>query len=298
MRIDWKALAHPPRCAFVSTGFVAILFALLVAIAPRDARATERSIVLSPVMATSWEFVVPGTGVRARRNLGVGFWQRASGAKPGVGSDYVSTMEYQLPEAAPGQVRHATFQMSGRPSQCVGNEPVVIEVLGYAGNGKAEQADASAGSPVARMSAGCGDQHAFGQAVDVTALVRQLSVSSGVRHVGFAVRKGNHRQGPGLFELAPGKLTVVISDVAMSARAPATPAATGAVAQPTARLSPTPSTPMPAAVPSARTAMATPAAKPAPATAAKPSAAGTATPATTHAASPAPATTAKKVAEK
>jgi hypothetical protein len=297
MPIDWKALSRQPLCALASAGFVATVLMLLVAVAPRDARAAERSIVLSPVMALSWEFVVPGTGARARRNLGVGFWQRASGAKPGVGSDYVSTMEYQLPEAAPGQVRHATFQFSGRPSQCVGNEPVVIEVLGYAGNGKSEQGDASAGSPVARMSAGCGDQHAFTQPVDVTALVRQLTVASGVRHIGFAVRKGNHRQGAGLFELAPGKLTVVISDVAMSARAPATPAAAGVVAQPSARTSATPSTSMPAAAPSAHAAMATPATKPAP-TAAKPTATGSATTAATHAAPTTPGSTTKKVAEK
>ena len=53
--------------------------------------------------------------------------------------------------------------------------------------------------------------------------MRQQSVASGVRYVGFNVRKANNRQGPGLFELAPGKLTVVLAD-----EAAVTPAAAAA----------------------------------------------------------------------
>ena len=33
-----------------------------------------------------------------------------------------------------------------------------------------------------------------------------------MRFVGFNVRKANNRQGPGLFALAPGTLTVVLAD--------------------------------------------------------------------------------------
>jgi hypothetical protein len=127
----------------------------------------------------------------------VGFWQRASGAKPGVGANYVSAIEYQLPEAAPARVRSASFQFSGKPSQCVGNEPVVVEVHAYAGDGRADVADTQAGSRVAQLSADCSDTAAFARPIDVTAIVRQLSVASGVRHVGFNIRKGNNRQGPG-----------------------------------------------------------------------------------------------------
>lgn len=178
--------------------------------------AADRPIAVSPVMAMSWEFVVPGSTVRGRPTLGVGFWQRASGAKPGVGSNYVATMEYQLPEAAPQRVRSASFQFSGRPAQCVGAEPVVVAVYAYAGNGKGEQSDALAGSPVAQLSADCTDNAAFARPIDVTAIVRQLSVPAGVRHVGFNVRKANNRQGPGIFNLAAGKLTVVLADQAVA----------------------------------------------------------------------------------
>jgi len=191
--------------------------------------ATDRSIPLSPVLQSSWEFVTPGTGARLRPHMGVGFWQRASGAKPGVGANYVSAIEYQLPEAAPARVRSASFQFSGRPSQCVGSEPVVIEVFAYAGNGKAEVGDTQAGSHVARFSANCTDNPAFARPIDVTAIVRQLSVPSGIRHVGFNIRKGNNRQGPGLFDLTAGKLTVVLADhpvgEAPMARAPGAPPA-------------------------------------------------------------------------
>src|SRR5262245_8869445 len=83
-----------------------------------SARAADRAIALHPIVATSWEYVTPGTQVVPRRPLGVGFWQRASGAKPGVGANYVSSMEYQLPEAMPTRVRSATFQFSGKASQC------------------------------------------------------------------------------------------------------------------------------------------------------------------------------------
>ena len=186
------------------------------ALAPGACLATDRSIAVSPALQTSWEFVTPGTGARQRPQLGVGFWQRASGAKPGVGSNYVSAIEYQLPEAAPQRVRSASFQFSGKPSQCVGNEPVVVDVYAYTGDGKADVADTQAGSRVAQLSAGCSDNAAFSRPIDVTAIVRQLSVASGIRHVGFNIRKGNNRQGPGLFALTPGKLTVVLADQAVA----------------------------------------------------------------------------------
>lgn len=125
--------------------------ALVAALAPVAGQAADRTITVSPVMAMSWEFVVPGSVVRGRKTLGVGFWQRGSGAKPGVGADYVATMEYQLPEAAPAQVRSATFQFSGRQAQCTGAEAVVIEAYAYHGNGKGEQVDAQAGSRVAQV---------------------------------------------------------------------------------------------------------------------------------------------------
>jgi hypothetical protein len=53
----------------------------------------------------------------------------------------------------------------------------------------------------------------------VTAIVRQQAVASGVHFVGFNIRKANHRQGPGLFSLSAGKLTVVLADQDV-ARAP------------------------------------------------------------------------------
>ena len=187
--------------------------------------AADRPIAVSPAMQSSWEFVTPGTGARLRPHLGVGFWQRGSGAKPGVGANYVSAIEFQLPEAAPALVRSASFQFSGKPSQCVGAEPVVIDVYAYAGDGRSDAGDAHAGNRVAQMSASCIDNQAFARPIDVTAIVRQLSVASGVRHVGFNIRKGNNRQGPGLFALTAGKLTVVLSDRPLGqppqARAPA-----------------------------------------------------------------------------
>jgi hypothetical protein len=194
--------------------------------------ATDRAIAVPPVLQESWEFVTPGTGARLRPHLGVGFWQRGSGAKPGVGSNYVSALEYQLPEAAPARVRSASFQFSGKQSQCVGAEPVVIDVYAYAADGKAGVGDTSAGSRVAQLSANCADNPAFARPIDVTAIVRQLSAAAGVRHVGFNIRKANNRQGPGIFSLSAGKLTVVLSDqpLAQSAAAKSPAALPGAAA--------------------------------------------------------------------
>ena len=221
--------------------------------------AADRSIAVPPVVQGSWEFVTPGTGARLRPHLGVGFWQRGSGAKPGVGANYISAIEYQLPEAAPAQVRSATFQFSGKPSQCVGAEPVVIEVYAYAGDGRGDAGDAQAGSRIAQMSANCSDSQAFARPIDVTAIVRQLSIASGIRHVGFNIRKGNNRQGPGLFALNAGKLTVVLADHPLGPPPQArTPAAMPAV------VATTPS-PKPNAVVTAQRAVAAQAiAKPAP----------------------------------
>jgi hypothetical protein len=174
--------------------------------------------------AAHGEVVVGVRDARQRRapaHQAVGFWQRSSGAKAGVGANFVSVLEYQLPEAAPARVRSASFQFSGRPSQCVGAEPVVIDVYAYAADGKADVNDAKAGSRVTQLSADCTDKAAFSRPIDVTAIVRQQAVASGVRFVGFNIRKANNRQGPGLFDLSAGKLTVVLADQAMAAPAPA-----------------------------------------------------------------------------
>ena len=178
--------------------------------------AVDRAIPLSPVVSMSWGFLTPGTTVNPHRLPSVGFWQRSSGAKAGVGAVFVAAMEYQLPETPPSHVRSARFQFSGRQSQCSGAEPVVVDVYAYPANGKGEAADASAGTRVAQLRADCATNPAFNQPIDVTAIVRQLAVPAGVRHVGFNIRKANNRQGPGLFSLAAGKLTVVLADQAQA----------------------------------------------------------------------------------
>lgn len=181
--------------------------------------ATDRSIAVPAKVTMSWGYLTNSTAVKPSRTMGVGFWQRASGAKPGVGEVFASAMEYQLPEASPGRVRSATFQFSGRPSQCSGNEPVVVDVHAYSADGRADIADLTAGSRIAQLSAVCTDRAAFDRPIDVTKIVRQATVASGVRFVGFNVRKANDRQGPGLFDLSAGKLTVVLADQDMDKRA-------------------------------------------------------------------------------
>jgi hypothetical protein len=183
-----------------------------------ESRAVDRSIDVPAKVAVCWGFLTNSSATKQSRTLGVGFWQRASGAKPGVGAVFASAMEYQLPEAAPSRVRSATFRFSGRPSQCVGAEPVVVDVFAYVGDGRGEIGDMSAGSHIAQLSADCNDRAAFSRPIDVTNIVRQASVASGVRFVGFNVRKANNRQGPGLFDLTTGKLTVVIGDEVMDKR--------------------------------------------------------------------------------
>lgn len=228
------------------------LLLLTATLAPGAALAADRAIAVSPMVQSSWAFETHVSGARLRPHLAVGFWQRSSGAKPGVGANFVTALEYQLPEAAPARVRSATFQFSGKQSQCVGAEPVVIDVYAYAADGKALVSDTSAGTRVAQFSANCTDNPAFARPIDVTAIVRQLSVPAGVRHVGFNIRKANNRQGPGLFGLTAGKLTVVLSDQAVAqpplARSPgvAPGAAVVGAALPAAR---TAARPMPVAMP-------------------------------------------------
>lgn len=185
---------------------------LLGALATSTACAADHAIAPRPVVSMSWGYVTPGTAVKPHRNPAVGFWQRASGAKAGVGIVFVAAMEYQLPETPPSRVRSATFQLSGRQSQCSGAEPVAVDVYAYPGNGRSEVADATAGTRVAQLRAVCTTNPAFTESIDVTAIVRQLSVPAGIRHVGFNVRKANNRQGPGLFNLGAGRLTVVVAD--------------------------------------------------------------------------------------
>jgi hypothetical protein len=195
------------------------LLLFLTALASLPALAADRPIALNPVNDVAWEFVTPGTApARPRRGMAAGFWQRASGAKTGVGANFVGSVEFQLPEAAPARVRSATYQFSGRQSQCSGAEPVVFDVYAYAADGKADVGDASAGTKVAQLTADCRDNPAFTRPIDVTHIVRQLSVPAGVRHVGFNVRKANNRQGPSLFNFNPGHLTVVLADQEIAQR--------------------------------------------------------------------------------
>ena len=193
------------------------MFAITGVMASAAGSAADRSIAVPPAVKSSWAFETHASGARLRPHLAVGFWQRSSGAKPGVGANFVSVLEYQLPEAAPARVRSASLQFSGKPAslQCVGAEPVVIDVHAYAADGKADVSDATAGSRVAQLSADCNDKAAFSRPIDVTAIVRQQAVASGVRFVGFNIRKANNRQGAGLFDLTAGKLTVVLADQAV-----------------------------------------------------------------------------------
>jgi hypothetical protein len=242
------------------------LLLLLGALVSSTAVAADRAIPVPARLSMSWGYVTDTTKVDPHRNPAVGFWQRASGAKPGVGAVFVAAMEYQLPEAPASRLRSASFQFSGTPSQCAGAEPVVIDIYAYTGDGQSSVADATAGTKIAQMSADCTDRAAFSRPIDVTNIVRQTTVASGVRFVGFNMRKANNRQGPGLFALAAGKLTVVIADqdivqrplakaasapavgtapvvAAMSAAAPAPLPAAVAVARPAAAPTPAPKNP-------------------------------------------------------
>ena len=219
------------------------LLLLWSALVTTSAMATDRSISVPPKAAVCWGYLTNSTAVKQSRTLGVGFWQRASGAKPGVGEVFASAMEYQLPEVAPNRLRSATFQFSGKPSQCVGAEPVVVDVYAYVGDGKGQLADMTAGTKIAQLTADCTDHAAFSRPIDVSHIVRQTTVASGIRFVGFNVRKANNRQGPGLFALAAGKLTVVVADEPIDKRpmnqaaaaARATPAIQAAAATPPAK---------------------------------------------------------------
>jgi hypothetical protein len=187
------------------------------------ALAVDRQIAVNPVMSVTWSYSAGEPTVRTAqgRGLNAGFWQRSSGAKAGVGSNNVATIEFQLPEVAPARIRSARYEFSGVAIQCAGNEPVVFDVYAYAGDGKADIADATAGGRVAQLSADCRDKPAFARPIDVTNIVRQRSVPSGVRHVGFNIRKANNRLGPSFMGIHPGKLTIVVADQDVAKTVPA-----------------------------------------------------------------------------
>ena len=187
--------------------------ALAMALAA-PAFAVDRQIGVDPALTGSYSQLTGGAPSpwQVGRGLHVGYWQRSSGAAQGVGSNNIAIMEYQLPEVQPTRIRSAIFQFSGRAVQCTGDEQVVVDVFAYAGDGRSDVPDSTAGTRVATLSANCKDNPAFNRPIDVTNLVRQLSVPSGVRFIGFNVRKGNNRRGPGFFGLYPGKLNIVVAD--------------------------------------------------------------------------------------
>jgi len=175
--------------------------------------AADRQIGVDPMLSVHWSTLTGGPTTPAAKmgnHMMVGFWQRSSGAKIGVGSINTGVVEFQLPENPPQRIRSATLQLRARASQCAGAEPVVFEVFGYAGNGRPDPADALSGVRLAQITANCPDNPAFTQVIDVSNLVRQLSVPSGLRFAGFNVRKMNHRAGPSYFGFSAAKLTITV----------------------------------------------------------------------------------------
>ncbi len=195
--------------------------------------AADRQIGVDPMLSVHWSTLTGGPTTPAAQmgnHMMVGFWQRSSGAKAGVGSINTGVVEFQLPENPPQRIRSATLQFKARASQCSGAEPVVFEVFGYAGNGRPDPGDALSGGRLAQITANCPDNPAFTQVIDVSNLVRQLSVPSGLRFVGFNVRKMNHRAGPSYFGFSAAKLTIVVAseDLAIAPSAPMVGGAAGA----------------------------------------------------------------------
>jgi hypothetical protein len=182
---------------------------------PALSMAADRQIGIDPMLSVHWSTLTGGPTTPAAtmgNNMMVGFWQRSSGAKAGVGSINTGVVEFQLPENPPQRIRSATLQFRARASQCSGAEPVVFEVFGFAGNGRPDPADATSGQRLAQLTANCTDNPAFTQMIDVSYLVRQLTVPSGLRFAGFNVRKMNHRAGPSYFGFSAAKLTIVVAD--------------------------------------------------------------------------------------
>jgi len=186
-----------------------------IALLPAASGAADRQIGVDPMLSVTWGTLTGGTTTpppSMANNMAAGFWQRSSGAKQGVGSINTGVVEFQLPENPPQRIRSATIAFKARATQCAGAEPVVFEVYGYAGNGKPEAADATSGVRLAQLRADCKDNPAFTQPIDATVLVSQLSVASGLRFVGFNVRKMNNRALPSLFGFSAAKLTIVVAD--------------------------------------------------------------------------------------
>ncbi len=189
--------------------------AALIAALAGPVIAVDRQIGIDPMLSMHWSTLTGGPTTPAAtigNHMMVGFWQRSSGAKAGVGSINTGVVEFQLPENPPQRIRSATLQFKARASQCSGAEPVVFEVFGFPGNGRTDPADATTGVRLAQLTANCADNPAFTQLIDATNLVRQLSVASGLRFVGFNVRKMNHRAGPSFFGFSAAKLTIVVAD--------------------------------------------------------------------------------------
>jgi hypothetical protein len=153
----------------------------MLAIASSTAWGVDRQIGVDASLKVGYSQLTGGApspwGVA--QSVAVGFWQRSSGAAQGVGSNNIATMEYQLPEVQPTRIRSAIFQFSGRAIQCSGDEQVVVDVFAYQGDGRSDVTDSTAGTRIATLAADCRDNPAFNKPIDVTNLVRQLSVPSG-----------------------------------------------------------------------------------------------------------------------
>ena len=90
---------------------------------PALSMAADRQIGIDPMLSVHWGTLTGGPTTPAAtmgNHMMVGFWQRSSGAKAGVGSINTGVVEFQLPENPPQRIRSATLQFKARASPVLG----------------------------------------------------------------------------------------------------------------------------------------------------------------------------------
>ena len=184
----------------------------MLAIASSTAWGVDRQIGVDASLKVGYSQLTGGApspwGVA--QSVAVGFWQRSSGAQGrridqhwhgGVSAAREATEAHPLGDAA--------IQSARQP--VLGRRAGRVRGVWLSRQRKERPGGCDRGNALAQLTANCTDNPAFTQLIDVTNLVRQLSVPSGLRFVGFNVRKGTTARAE-LLRVHPAKLTIVVAD--------------------------------------------------------------------------------------
>lgn len=175
--------------------FRSVMAALLFVGVATSTLAADRQITLDPASWINFEQREAMGREKAEIDAGTAIMAVGVLHRPGKSlRRYQSVSEFALPEGGAERVRSAVLQRVSSRAQCQGDDPLVLQLRVFKGDGTAAPEDAAGGAVVHTLQGACNDKEAFSPTLDVTASVK-AAMAAGDRFIGFSLRSGTDRPG-------------------------------------------------------------------------------------------------------